>query len=348
MVSKRQRTVKRQRRQRQQRGGTVKRGGGGGEEEQQKLMANSFFKNDSSTIEQQFSYNNKTYKYKVNEGDGLVMIVYESTTDENKNETAFCYIKLYNGNPFRINIFRLSRTSNTNQIKDSKSIENAFNSPSDNIFVEAFNRQNDKLKIIEDNSGKKTSLGTLTDFLQFLAKNFNDDNYTYPQTIIQHGPIILDADADDKPQNVPQIDNAELTKLSEELTNALNCVRILYDDTRKIIIKKVVLSRGAKLGGKIRRSKISTRQIRNIIENSIKFGGVGGGFGSNDDFNLKNSPQYIIQKEIDSIIKNITLPNGLKIEKLEIGFEQVNTGGNSIRRRRQTRMKTRKQYKSRN
>ncbi len=412
MVSKR-RSIKRQRRQRQQRAYTVK----GGEnlwlskiktilntfraQEEQNIdtikLLNSSEQSNSFDDVGSFIYNGQTYNYHFNTTTGLIKILNSNQTD------ALCYIVLYNDNVVRVVGVNLYE----NIIKDPRTIlkQEIENTNIENIFVQAFTYTNDKktkLKFIKT-SDKESSFGTLKEFLIYLEKQYKSSE----QVTINEDDVIPSGTGN-PPVSSTKYNANELIQLSKTLTEALKCVKIPYDDTRNIVIKNVVLS-GPTTGGKSRR-KISTRQIRNIIENSIKFGG-------NRDRDGDKTPMYPpypakapsgpprqrsqtvinpvqeqpvqeqpvqeqpvqeqpvqeqleqeklkqlqkkqeeqekqIQTEINNNIRNITLPNGLKIKHLDIGFEPIlpgsgSVGGKSTRRRRQTRMKTRKQYKSRN
>ncbi len=411
MVSKR-RSIKRQRRQRQQRAYTVK-GGERGELEYQKIDdITDNFNGDGS-----FRYNDKTYNYKYNTNTnnttGLIKILNSDNSD------ALCYIRLYHGSGFRKGGVNISQTI----IKNPYSILNQDikDKNINNTFVQAFIDDNNKLKKLKfiKTSDKESSYGTLEEFLIYLEKRYKSDS----QVLIdekKEGGIVSEnpSGTGNSPVSSTNYTNDELIKLNETLKTALNCVRIPYDKYN-IVIKNVVLY-GPTTGGKSRR-KISTRQIRDIIKNSIKFGGDGDGdpvVPVVEDVKIPPPPSGLprqrsqqviyqeqlqpvqeqleqqnkqqeqekqqkqqkeeqkklkqlqeeqeeqeklelekqIQEEINNIIQNITLPNGLKIKSLEIKLEPKyplgdlfgSGGGKSTRRRRQTRMKTRKQYKSRN
>ena len=437
MVSKR-RSIKRQRRQRQQRAYTVK----GGEKnwvsklkrilsirktEDEDIDADTMNLLNSSASEQSdtfngvgsFIYNGQTYSYHFNTTTGLIKIL-------NSNQSnALCYIKLYDGIVLRsggVNLY-------TNIIKDPTTIlkQEIEYKDIDNISVQAYTNKK-KLKFIKTSNNEFSSFGILKEFLIYLEKQYKSSE----QVTINEEEVIPSVN-ENPPVSSTNYNANELSELNGTLNTALNCVKIPYDEKYDIVIKDVVLS-GPTTGGKSRR-KISTRQIRDIIENSIKFGGDGDRALVEADKNraalveaaakIKAPPQVQprqrsqqvinleeplqeqeeqeleqqekeqqekeqqvlnkedpekqqkellkqlqeeqeeqekqqklnqIQNEINEIIKNITLPNGLKIERLDIEFKSKlsegdligSGGGKSTRRRHQTRMKTRKQYKSRN
>jgi len=266
MVSKRRRTIKRQRRQR---GVTVKRGGRFGVETLEKIknVLNSVRNNtnietenllDSSSrsddfIPSKFTYNTVVYNYTYNKNDGLIKIM------NSDNSVVLCNVMLYKGDVIRYAGFNLKQN-----MKDPNTIlyGEIKNKDISEIFVQVYKPDNKtKLKFIKISESEESSFGTLEEFLIYLEKQYNSQQ-----------PVQIKENPDGS-VSTPFTTNDDVNKLSQELTNALNCVKIRYDDNYVIEIKKVVLSSDKKLGGKSRRRKISTRQIQNIIENSIKFGG---------------------------------------------------------------------------
>ncbi len=404
MVSKR-RSIKRQRRQRQQRAYTVK----GGENlwlSKIKTILNTFRAQEEQNIDTMnlldsseksnsfddvgsFIYNGQTYNYHFNTTTGLIKILNSNQTD------ALCYIVLYDNKPIRTGGVNLYEKI----IKDPRTIlkQEIEDKDINNTFVQAFtNDKKTKLKFIKTSDNNESSYGTLKEFLIYLEKKYDSiDPVIIDEEEVIRSENINPSGTGNSPVSSTNYTRLELIELSEKLTKALNCVRIPYDDEYEIVIKNVVLY-GPTTGGKSRR-KISTRQIRDIIKNSIKFGGNRDREGDKTPGPPRQRSQTVInpvqeqpvqeqpvqeqleqeklkqlqkkqeeqeeqeklkqiQNEINEIIKDITLPNGLKIERIEIKLESKyplqdilgSVGGKSTRRRRQTRMKTRKQYKSRN